>query len=236
MELESDECQPQSTSCNFHPQTGHLKTLSQSENISKFLKDQIEFYFSDSNLLKDTKLNQLLLKNRKGYLHFRLLLKFNRVRNFLKEMSVAPDTFYKTIASALSTSTFLQVNKIGNMVKRKVKLDKTRQNLDQLAEQADRQSIYADGFDPQINESVLFDSFSSFGIIKNIHLPKWKSGISKGFCFIEFSDGSAVAKSVRPSSINTLKAKLLDEQTAHKLRVLTKLSWLANETRTSEVT
>jgi len=82
-----------------------------SEEILAKLLTQAEFYFSDSNVLKDKFLMKNIQKNKGGFVSVKLLSSFRRMQAISKD--------WRDLAFALRRSERLEVNGAGNKVRRK---------------------------------------------------------------------------------------------------------------------
>ena len=73
--------------------------------------EQVEFYFSDANILKDVFLLKLVRCNKQGYVSLKLITSFKRVKTLTKD--------YRVVAYSLKESEKLEVNEEGTKVRRK---------------------------------------------------------------------------------------------------------------------
>ena len=85
----------------FHPPDDDLK-----ERIIK----QVEFYFSDANILKDAFLLKHVRRNKQGYVSLKLITSFKKVKSLTKD--------YRVVAFGLRQSNQLEVNEEGTKVRR----------------------------------------------------------------------------------------------------------------------
>ncbi|XP_074651392.1 la-related protein 6-like [Tubulanus polymorphus] len=69
---------------------------------------QVEFYFSDENILKDAFLLKHVRRNRQGYVNIKLITSFKRVKSLSKD--------YRVVAYSLGFSSKLSVNEEGTKV------------------------------------------------------------------------------------------------------------------------
>lgn len=221
--------------CNMHSEVGGIKNLTSKSNVDNFLQRQVEFYFSDSNLLKDVKMNQLLAKNKKGYLPFKILLKFNRIKNYLKQQNIEPGLYFQTLAEAFSKSKFLQVNKLKNMVKRIERFSRNPKVKAKLEKEVEHGSIYVDNVAPGVNESKIADTFSTFGHICKVTLPRHSSGQHKGYCFVHFADPSSVSKVIRVTANSQTLSPSNFLHEFKKSRIITKSQWAEAKKKLEEV-
>jgi len=86
----------------FQPPTDELR--------DKVIK-QVEFYFSDANILKDAFLLKHVRRNKQGYVSIKLITSFKKVKSLTKD--------YRVVAYSLRQSDELEVNDEGKKVKRK---------------------------------------------------------------------------------------------------------------------
>jgi len=85
----------------FVPPTDELK--------DKIIK-QVEFYFSDANILKDAFLLKHVRRNKMGYVSIKLITSFKKMKSFTKD--------YRVVAYSLRQSDQLEVNEEGRKVRR----------------------------------------------------------------------------------------------------------------------
>ena len=72
---------------------------------------QVEFYFSDANILKDAFLLKHVRRNKLGYVSLKLITSFRKVKSLTKD--------YRVVAFSLRQSEGLEVNEEGTKVRRK---------------------------------------------------------------------------------------------------------------------
>lgn len=87
---------------DFVPPTDELK--------DKIIK-QVEFYFSDANILKDAFLLKHVRRNKLGYVSLKLITSFKKMKSLTKD--------YRVVAYSLRQSDQLEVNEEGKKVRRK---------------------------------------------------------------------------------------------------------------------
>lgn len=81
------------------------------EDTTKRILDQVEFYFSDANIVKDAFLLKHVRRNKEGYVSLKLISSFKRVKHLAKD--------WRAVAHAISTSEKLEVNESGTKLRRK---------------------------------------------------------------------------------------------------------------------
>lgn len=81
------------------------------EETTKRILDQVEFYFSDANIVKDAFLLKHVRRNKEGYVSLKLISSFKRVKHLAKD--------WRAVAFAISRSEKLEVNDSGTKLRRK---------------------------------------------------------------------------------------------------------------------
>lgn len=79
------------------------------EQKEKIIK-QVEFYFSDANILKDAFLLKHVRRNKMGYVSIKLITSFKKMKSLTKD--------YRVVAYSLRQSSELEVNEEGTKVRR----------------------------------------------------------------------------------------------------------------------
>jgi len=151
------------------------------EDASK-VKQQVEFYFSDSNLRRDGFLKAAIANDAEHFVPIATLLTFNR----LKAVTTDPEF----VAEALKDSTVVEVSSCGSKVRRTSELNPV--------DTSKARTAFAKGYpiaDPSVTIEEIARSFSEFGKVLLVRLRKDQSGAFKGSCFIEFEsdDGMKAA-------------------------------------------
>ncbi|VVC29459.1 Winged helix-turn-helix DNA-binding domain,La-type HTH domain,Lupus La protein,RNA recognition motif [Cinara cedri] len=84
------------------------------EETTKRILDQVEFYFSDANIVKDAFLLKHVRRNKEGYVSLKLISSFKRVKHLAKD--------WRAVAFAISKSEKLELNESGTKLRRKEQL------------------------------------------------------------------------------------------------------------------
>lgn len=84
------------------------------DDTTKRILDQVEFYFSDSNIVKDAFLLKHVRRNKEGYVSLKLISSFKRVKHLAKD--------WRAVAYAISKSEKLELNESGTKLRRKEQL------------------------------------------------------------------------------------------------------------------
>lgn len=83
--------------------------LPDKELVTKII-NQVEFYFSNENILKDPFLLKHVRRNKEGYVSLKLIATFRKVKTFTKD--------WRIVAYSLRQSTNLEVNELNTKVRR----------------------------------------------------------------------------------------------------------------------
>lgn len=192
--------------------------------IRKKLKEQIEFYFSDANLINDKYLSRLVLINKEGYVDFTVFLKFNKINGLLGEI----DNYQRKnefIRDALKISEVLKLSVDEGKVKRIIPFSKEKNVLDCI----DNRTIYVENFPTFVDHDLFEEIFLTIGIIECISLPKFsETKVNKGYAFITFKDEEAVQLAIDNFN-NSIPGQFIKDKPRTKLiplRILTKKRWL----------
>lgn len=102
---ERDSVSPSRIATDFVPPDDELK-----EKIIA----QVEFYFSDANILKDAFLLKHVRRNKQGFVSLKLITSFRKVKSLTKD--------YRTVAYSLRQSEQLEVNEDSTKVRRRLPL------------------------------------------------------------------------------------------------------------------
>mmetsp|Transcript_8727 Transcript_8727/g.8832 ORF Transcript_8727/g.8832 Transcript_8727/m.8832 type:complete len:355 (+) Transcript_8727:107-1171(+) len=147
------------------------------------VKNQIEFYFSDSNFRRDTFLRAAAASDPDGFVPIATLLTFNKLKSLTTDPSV--------IVEALKDSTSVLLNEEKDKIRRASALsgDDTT-NL---------RTLYVKGL-PLEEESTMMDDcinlFSKYGKVNFVRLRRDNNKAFKGSCFIEFSSVSEMEAAI----------------------------------------
>lgn len=152
--------------------------------LSAKLLHQIEYYFSDENLVKDKFLQKQMAKDKsgEGYVKLKLLCSFPKVQKLTRDI--------QTIKNSLRQSTTLTLNQEGSKVKRNSPFD-----LGILVPNA--RTIQVNNL-PRGSDSIsLTHIFAICGAVKRVEIPLKKTGESKGFAFVEFENEEHAKKAIQ---------------------------------------
>ncbi|KAL1516922.1 hypothetical protein ABEB36_000753 [Hypothenemus hampei] len=145
------------------------KSRHRKKHLYNRILQQMEFYFSDSNLSKDRFLSQLLSQS--SEIDIEQFLIFNKIRKLKCSK--------EDIQKALKPSKLIGISEDGTKLYRKTPLN--------IKENVDCCTIYVENIKPDATHEVLSQIFSDFGRVAYISIPKYKyNKTNKGFAFIEY--------------------------------------------------
>ncbi|KAG5438442.1 hypothetical protein PCANB_002931 [Pneumocystis canis] len=165
------------------PEKGNIEDSSnlldiQNTDDSYAILQQVEFYFSDSNLPFDKFLWQTSQKNN-GWVPIDVISTFKRMHRFRS---------MEAIVKALRTSkNLLEVDEDGKHVRRKIPLVKPGE--DEKTAYMER-SVYVKGFGEETETSQIDieNFFKKYGKINVVRLRREDNGLFKGSVFCEFAE------------------------------------------------
>lgn len=109
----SDSSDAVSGSESRQPATGECEEpfVPPDEELTKRIVDQVEYYFSDENIVKDAFLLKHVRRNKEGYVSLKLIASFKRVKHIARD--------WRVVRVALEKSTKLEINEAGTKLRRK---------------------------------------------------------------------------------------------------------------------
>ena len=190
-------------------------------NRKREIKQKLEFYLSDENLIHDKFLTNILKREGNG-VKLETFLDFNKIRLFLNEIKDIEEK-KKMLIKACETSDKIYYSQKDKKIYRKKDFDINSVNLDFL----DNCTVYIENLPPNTTHDVLFEIFKKYKI-KYISLPKHKkSGQCKGFSFITFNsieNANEVIKIFNKSLPDELDKINADQN--NFLKIISKKEWL----------
>ncbi|XP_012263610.2 la-related protein 7 [Athalia rosae] len=189
------------------------------------IRKQMEFYFGNSNLMKDRFLGNLTKKD--PYVDLDIFLRFNKIR--------ALTTDVNAIVRALQKSEMLSVSEDGTKVCRVTPI-LPKENIDEC-------TIYVQRLPLNADHEWLTNVFSQYGAVAYVSIPRYQSNKRiKGFAFVEFEEPSSAAKCIEefrekgcvlPSQ--TSPESLLSITTFHEQEALEKNAQLETNHETADI-
>jgi len=160
------------------------------------IKQQIEFYFSDSNLRRDAFLKSTIEADPERFVNISILLTFNR----LKSLTDDPEK----VASSIHDSNMVELSTCGSKIRRIHELNP----IDTSKER----TLYAKGYptdDSDLTIDQITEIFSNFGNVMMVRLRKDKiSSKFNGSCFVEFKTEEEMKSAVAAAHDEDGKIKM----------------------------
>lgn len=152
------------------------------EELKNSVLKQIEYYFSDENLIRGKYLNQLIKKSGDGWIHLNVLVSFKRLARLTTDV--------KLIGKLLcqSNSKVIELSKDKQRVRRIYNKQPPKKNHENVSEMISR-SAYIEGFSKDLDIDFLVNFFSqSTNLIIRKYYDKTSGTYkSKGSAFITFA-------------------------------------------------
>lgn len=161
------------------------------EELRVCVLKQIEYYFSDENLVRGKYLQKKIGQNNEGWVHLNVLVKFNRLAEICNDWKLIGKFLKKSKSNVIEVSDDKQrVRRIQN----KPFLKKSTENISQLVSR----SAYVDGISKDLQISDLIEFFEQYSA-KHIIIRKYfdkasKTYKSKGSAFVTFSNRDQCAE------------------------------------------
>ncbi|MAD20226.1 MAG: hypothetical protein CMJ52_08595 [Planctomycetaceae bacterium] len=174
------------------------------ENTSLYIRRQVEFYFSDSNLPRDAFLRGKVEENEEKKVEIAVLASFSKLRAIYKKffrMSLpeakpgsqgkyeVPESIRKALTEALRPSEFLELSADGTKVGRKDRLAK--EDYGKVLQEVDQRTLHVSPISSRATMGAIRKLFSSeeFGghDILSVRLgPSEGKKAHSGFAYVEF--------------------------------------------------
>ena len=170
--------------------------------LYKALRNQMDFYLGDANMIKSTFLPQKILEadstQQASWLDLQMFLTFNKLASMLREFfgrADSTDDLWKALKSM--DSEHFEVREKGELrqIRRLRPLPQQPSN-----ETVEARTIYVElNYVDQnsITHDVIRHIFSKYGAVAYVSMPKFKhNGMPKGFAFVEFNDEEGAKNSM----------------------------------------
>lgn len=153
-----------------------------SEEMRNRILKQVEYYFSDENLIRGKHLKQLIKKCEDGWVHLNQLVKFKRLARITDDAQLIGKLLLQTNSNVIEISKDKQrIRRINNTPPP----NKNRENVNQMISR----SAYVEGFEKHLDHGFLINFFDE---ATNVIIRKYydkASGTykSKGSAFVTFA-------------------------------------------------
>lgn len=156
--------------------------MSTEEQTQKSILNQVEFYFSESNLLNDRFLFTTQNAN-DGWVPIQTISQFERMKKYRP---------IETIVEALRKSeNLLEVSENGEMVRRKIPLPK---NYNEIQLNINKRSIFVEKLPQDAKLDDLLKFFNELAPVNQVRMKKNKEKNFTGCCIVEFKDSNDAEK------------------------------------------
>eukprot|EP00041_Stephanoeca_diplocostata_P014518 m.267088 g.267088 ORF g.267088 m.267088 type:complete len:440 (-) comp19723_c0_seq1:1209-2528(-) len=174
------------------------------------LQQQLEFYFSESNLRRDRYIRQKIDQHKHGFFPVSDILTFNRIKQLRAS--------YEDIIDAIRSSHELELDKDNRHVRPAVDIEF------RSPAECDTATIYVEGFKLDSTQDSLKEKLQIYGNVQYISLPRHRATRAlKGFAFIEFDNTSAAQ--IACSNIMKEYEASTDDEKQTMLRAMPLLEW-----------
>lgn len=142
---------------------------------------QIEYYFSDENLVRVKFLRNRIEENPDGWVHLNVLVKFRRLANLTTDTKLIGKLLSKT------NSNIIEISKDKQRIRRVNNRPPPKKTDDNISDMILR-SAYVDGFSQNVEIDQLIDFFDEATniIIRKYFDRKTNTYMSKGSAFVTF--------------------------------------------------
>ena len=164
------------------------------KGVYRRILSQMEFYLSDANLRHSKFL--LPIYESDPWIPLTIFLTFNKVSGMLYEI-VEPETSEADRVSELAKALSYVESESILLSECKTKVGRRSQFVPGSICDIDNCTVYVENLAPDADHDVIRNIFTPYGDIVYVSIPKFKSGRSKGFAFIEFKTPESVEKVLR---------------------------------------
>jgi len=153
------------------------------EELKKKIKEQMEFYFSDSNFPRDKFLRAEAAKDQEGFVQLEKIASFKRMKNLSEDLEL--------IATSIGDSELVKVQKTKEgkfLIKRITPMPEE----DTLI----KRSVYVKGITLPEHSTIeaITNLFSPYTKVLSVRLRKNKAREFKGSCFVELANEADIKK------------------------------------------
>lgn len=165
--------------------------MADDETTQQNILKQVEFYFSESNLLNDKFLFTTQNAN-DGWVPIQTISQFERMKKY-RPIEII-------VKSLRNSKDLLEVSENGEMVRRKIPLPK---NYNEIQLNINKRSIFVEKLPTNLNLDDLLTFFQLIAPVNQVRMKKNKDKIFTGCCIVEFKNSIDAEKIL--NSENKLK-------------------------------
>ncbi|GAM25672.1 hypothetical protein SAMD00019534_088470 [Acytostelium subglobosum LB1] len=192
-------------------------------NRYRLVVEQLEFYFSDSNLIKDKFLSKSVQQSDQGWISLDILLTFNKLTSMLNDLikdqqqtTTTTTTTKDALIEVISSEHFVHNNNTltTNEDKSAIKRKSPFVFVKELQQSIDERTIYIEPIAETATHEQVHQLLSTLGTIDNISIPRLPDKRTKGFAFVEFNqkqDAVNAIGTIRTNSDNRFNLRILSK-------------------------
>lgn len=195
------------------------------EELKKCVLKQVEYYFSDENLVRGKFLRKKIQQSVDGWVHLNVLVTFKRLASLSTNVKVIGKLLFQ------SNSTVIEISKDRQRVRRidnKPVLKKNRENISEMI----FRSAYVEGFSKDLDIDFLIKLFVGANnvIIRNYFDKNSNTYKSKGSAFVTFPNRVQCDEFVKKTVVlNGEQLKIMHQENFIEEKKLLKAATAANK-------
>ena len=170
------------------------KARKRKKGVYRRILSQMEFYLSDANLRHSKFL--LPIYESDPWIPLSIFLTFNKLSGMLYEIVEPQSSEEERVAVLVKALSYVSSEHI-ELSECQTKVGRRSQFVAGSTSDIDSCTVYAENLAPDADHDIVRNIFTPYGEIVYVSIPKFKSGRSKGFAFIEFKAPESVEKVLR---------------------------------------
>ena len=170
------------------------KARKRKKGVYRRILSQMEFYLSDANLRHSKFL--LPIYESDPWIPLSIFLTFNKLSGMLYEIVEPQSSEGERVAVLVKALSYVSSEHI-ELSECQTKVGRRSQFVAGSTSDIDGCTVYAENLAPDADHDIVRNIFTPYGEIVYVSIPKFKSGRSKGFAFIEFKAPESVEKVLR---------------------------------------
>jgi len=209
------------------------KARKRKKGVYRRILSQMEFYLSDANLRHSKFL--LPIYESDPWIPLSIFLTFNKLSGMLYEIVEATSSEEERVTELVKALSYVESQHI-ELSDCKTKVGRRSPFVPGSVCDIDSCTVYAENLAPDVDHDVIRNIFTPYGEIVYVSIPKFKSGRSKGFAFIEFKTPESVEKVLREFTNVTVDRteELASVKTFNEQEVEVKQSAIGNKRKNED--